>query len=433
MKTTRIATLVPGRVCGKLETNPRRSASGKILLLRQHQLGELSDSPGGLILLEAAPLSHPIIQWLGRGIPMALIDAAHAAQWEQGEPVLLDSARAELRAWDEKAAPEPWHAPPACEPGRPVRAADGTQVRLSASVAGASGARRAIAKGAASIGLVRSEYLFPEGASKPTTGFYRRAFSELLTLAEPLTVSIRMLDLASDKLPAWLSRDYSSDVLCNLHGSQLYSHRTVREVADAQICALKDIGHAERLRLIWPSGGSLEDFKRWRDDARSLLPSTVSLGAMLESPIEIMSADRWGSEADFIAFGCNDLLQNLCAADRDAPQLRILLDPYRPELYRFLGEGAQRAGAKLARIHLCGLLPQVEGVLPILIGLGYRHFSGEPTLIPLLAQWVIDSKLDECKTLAAGACAAGNSREVRELLELPSGLPWGLVTESLRR
>lgn len=84
MKTMRVAGLVPGRVRGELETDPARSGGSKILLLRQKHLGEVSVVPGGLVLVDAAPFSHPVIHWLGSGILVALVDAEQAALWERG-------------------------------------------------------------------------------------------------------------------------------------------------------------------------------------------------------------------------------------------------------------------------------------------------------------------------------------------------------------
>jgi phosphoenolpyruvate-protein kinase (PTS system EI component) len=429
MKRTQIASLIPGRVVGQIERDPTRSGSNKIMLLRQDQLGDLSSPPGGLILVEAALFSHPIIQWLGRQVPLALMDPAQAAQWERPESAVLDCERGEIRAAEQGAVQEPWHGPAASIPvlGRPVRMSDGTEIRLSASVAGATGVRHAIECGAASIGLVRSEYLLPENANRPTTHFYRRAFSELLALAEPLEVTIRLLDLAPDKWPARLTGADSGDRLRGLHGSQLFGFRVVRDLVDAQLEALATVEARERLRLIWPSGGRLEDFRRWRDSASSALPTSVALGAMVESPLEMLALDRWSTHSDFIAVGCNDLLQHLCAAERDDPQQRHFLDPYRPELFGFLGDAAQRAGGDPARLQLCGLLPQIERVLPVLVGLGYRCFSGEATLIPLLADCLLGSTLRECETLATEVRAAGTSQEVRELLGIPREMPWGLV------
>jgi phosphoenolpyruvate-protein kinase (PTS system EI component) len=287
-----------------------------------------------------------------------------------------------------------------------------------------------MASGAASVGLVRSEYLFPADASQPTAEFYGRSFSDLLNAAEPLEVTIRLVDLAADKWPEWLARSELTSAGSTLHGSQLFSYRPVGDVVNAQLAALNRTGSKSRLRLIWPSGGRLEDFVRWREGAAFLLPPGVPLGVMVETPIEYLALDRWASEADFASIGCNDLLANVCSAERDDPRQRDLIDPYRPELYRLLRDGAERAGSRLDLVQLCGLLPQIEGILPVLIGLGFRQFSGEPALIPLLARRAAERSLDSCEALAAGVCTAADSREVRELLGVPVGYQWGLLGRS---
>jgi phosphoenolpyruvate-protein kinase (PTS system EI component) len=151
---------------------------------------------------------------------------------------------------------------------------------------------------------------------------------------------------------------------------------------------------------------------------------------MVETPMETLALDRWLEAADFVALGCNDLLQHLCGADRDDPARRDLLDPYRPELFRFLREGAARAGARLARVQLCGLLPQIDGILPVLIGLGYRNFSCEPALIPLLARCVADRTLAGCAVPAGEVCSAKESGEVRALLGVRVDGQWGLARDT---
>lgn len=194
---------------------------------------------------------------------------------------------------------------------------------------------------------------------------------------------------------------------------------------------MAELGAAGRLRLIWPSGGRLEDFLRWRDSARSLLPASVAIGAMVESPLEILALGRWRDEADFLSVGCNDLLSHLTAADRDAQQQRHLLDPYRPELFRSFQAGAAAAANDLENVQLCGLLPQIEGVLPILIGLGFRRFSGEPAPIPL-ARSVVGQGLKDLEQLAARVCAAATSAEVRSLVRVDGYPTWGLVSDETK-
>jgi phosphoenolpyruvate-protein kinase (PTS system EI component) len=81
----------------------------------------------------------------------------------------------------------------------------------------------------------------------------------------------------------------------------------------------------------------------------------------------------------------------------------------------------------LGQVQLCGLLPQIEGVLPVLIGQGFRQFSGEPALIPFLAHQVAALSTKGCEVLAEAVCSAGDSRQVRELIGIRAEGHWGLV------
>ena len=426
MQHTPIASLVPGRVAGTIETEPTRSGHGKVLLLRQAQLGAVTAPPAGVVLAEAAPFSHGLIRWLGRSIPLGLLAAGQADAWQQGTAVVLDTAAGELSAALPGEQLAPWRPPPAPAAGEPICTADSNEVALCASVADDAGVGRAIACGAASIGLVRSELLLPDGDAQPDAELYRRALSRLLALAGPLNLTVRLLDLATDKWPVWLAAAGAGTVLYKRHGSQLFGVPVVHDVTAAQLEALAAIGD-RRLRVIWPSGARLADFKRWRDDARRTLPAGIALGAMVETPLELLALRRWLRAADFVAIGCNDLLAHLCGADRGDPAQRLLLDPYRPELFRFLGDAAAAAGADLGRVELCGLLAQIEGLLPVLVGLGYRRYSVEPTLIPLLAETLANTTLDHCRARAGAVCACETVAKVRALLGVRSEVPWGLV------
>jgi phosphoenolpyruvate-protein kinase (PTS system EI component) len=138
---------------------------------------------------------------------------------------------------------------------------------------------------------------------------------------------------------------------------------------------------------------------------------------MAETPAAALQVSHWLDVADFAGIGCNDLLQCLFGADRDRPELGRYLDPYAPALYRFLREVAMAGGERLGQVQLCGVLPQLPGILPVLLGLGFRVFSVEASQLFWLGQAVIGTSLCDAETLADRVCAMSSSREVRSLLD----------------
>lgn len=123
-------------------------------------------------------------------------------------------------------------------------------------------------------------------------------------------------------------------------------------------------------------------------------------------------------DADFVAIGCNDLMQNFYMADRDQVNLRDYLDPYAPVLFRLFRQIADAAGDEINRVQLCGVLPQIQGVMPILLGLGYRRFSVDAPFIPYLAKDISTLTVTACHELSRQVCDARKTTEVLQRLKL---------------
>ena len=133
---------------------------------------------------------------------------------------------------------------------------------------------------------------------------------------------------------------------------------------------------------------------------------------MVETPAAALDIANWLAVSDFVAVGCNDLMQCLFAADRDRADVQHYLDPCAPLLFRFFRQMAQAAAGDLQRVQLCGLLPQLPGVLPVLLGLGFRTFSVDATQIPRLAQTLQAYTVSGMQALADSVCAAKTSADV---------------------
>jgi len=360
-----------------------------------------------------------MIRLFRAGIPTLLLSRAQAETLEEGEELVLDGDRGWLGP--AAAAPPALAQPPPPQAGQPVTTADGIAVSLRASVADSAGAAQALAQGAAAIGLVRSELLMPASGAAPDADFYQTALAALYQAAAPLTLTLRLIDLAGDKLPAWLPPEPGAFTALGLQGSRLYDREPVRSVLLAQLEAITRLAPRHPLALIIPFVVGPRDFTRWRDELAPHLPPSTAFGAMAETPAAVLALPELLAAADLVAIGCNDLSQCLFAADRDLPEVAPYLDPYAPALFRFLASAAQAAGPDLERVMLCGLLPQLPGLLPVLVGLGYRAVSVEPLLIPRLAQGLRRLTAPRALELAARVCAAGDGADVRQILALPSG------------
>jgi phosphoenolpyruvate-protein kinase (PTS system EI component) len=407
----------PGVAAGRLHKGRAAVRPGCILLVSQQEVIDLPVVPAAFIVVEAAPFSHTMIGLLGLGVPTVLVNAQQAARLEEGVELRVDGSSGMITTERERQFPSTEVSQPTA--GQALLTADGMAVSLRASVRHAAAARDAVRAGAAAIGLVRTEFLSPGQDRVPGAPFYRQAFADVCEAARPLAVTFRLLDVAADKVPPWLTGNSDVGGALGRQGVRLYGLTGVKPIIDAQLEAVGALAETFELGVLIPYLVRYEELMHWLTVIRSRLPVPVPVGAMAETPAGVLDIAHWLETADFVAVGCNDLMQCLFAADRDQPALRRYLDPYAPLLYRFLRQVAEQAGAHQDRLQLCGLLSQLQGVLPVLLGLGYRVFSVDAPFIPHLAKTVERVTVAQCEALAEQVCRARRTREVLEILGLP--------------
>jgi len=401
---------VPGIARGKLTRNP---ATNGVLLADHKILQGMAASPAGCVLLDAAPFSHASISLLSRGIPTVIVGAEEGLQLDEGLEVIVDGASGRVLPFE---ADETDLTPPPPPVPCKLRTLDGEQVNIRASVRSAAGAHLARERGVAAIGLVRTEFLLPGEGVMPDRVFYAGAFEAVLEAAYPLPVTFRLLDLAPDKYPTWAPTLPGTGSL-GLHGSRLYQHPVVWAVVEAQLQALGLLSQRFTASLLVPNVDTVEQFQHRRASLnKTLSDPDVSVGAMLETTGAALAVDGFLATAELVGFGLNDLMQSLFGADRDLPAVSAHLNPYAPAVFRFLRLTAELAGPGVNRVQLCGILPQLPGVLPVLLGLGYRTFSVDVAHAPYLARTLAARSSAKDRGLADAVCAAASSHAVADLL-----------------
>ena len=241
----------PGVVVGRLHVGSEGDTAERILLLSQEQAARLGTLPAGIIVVDAMPFSHTMIGVLGLGVPTVLITAQQAAMLPAAGKLLIDGSRGVITT-DVSRPPPARVLRPNPEAGQPVLLADGQAVALRASVRQPSMAKQARALGAESIGLVRSEFLLPADDVQPGVEFFLNAFRSICEAASPLPVTFRLLDLAPDKMPPWLTKLDLAGQATGMQGVRSYHLEPVRAVVQAQVLALAMLADEFPLRVLLP-------------------------------------------------------------------------------------------------------------------------------------------------------------------------------------
>jgi phosphoenolpyruvate-protein kinase (PTS system EI component) len=410
-----VAGIARGRLQHGLQDNP----AGRIVMLEQPPPGPLEPPPAGFVMVDGAPFSHSQIPLLGSGVPTIMITRSQANALQTGMELVLDGTTGLLTS-DLSAVVVPPE-PPVADAGSTT--SDGVTVSLRVSARSRQAVQSAAESGAGAIGLLRSEYVYPEDGQMPDAAFYRDAFRQLCVTAAGLPLTIRLFDVAASKRPSWLRLLPEDAGVLGRQGVRLYADEPVQGIYRAQLKAIATLAPEFDVRILLPYVADLAELQYWHDDSLQQLACPVTVGAMAETPAAALQLREWLEVVEFVAIGCNDLMQCLFGADRDQPGLQRYLVPYAPALYRFLRQVADAVQDRLDAVQLCGVLPQLPGILPLLLGLGYRVFSVEAAVLPYLRQIIAATHTGEARLLAKQACEARSPAAVRDLLGRHAGSP----------
>jgi phosphocarrier protein FPr/phosphocarrier protein len=141
----------------------------------------------------------------------------------------------------------------------------------------------------------------------------------------------------------------------------------------------------------------------------------VPLGIMVETPASAMLAEELAAEADFLSVGTNDLAQYALAADRANAAVSAMLDAFHPAVLRLIRLAAKGCQTHDRWLGVCGGLASDPLAAAILIGLGVTELSAAPAAVPAVKATVRRLRIDQCRALAARACAAASAQGARAI------------------
>jgi len=267
----------------------------------------------------------------------------------------------------------------------PAVTLDGIEISLEANIELPEEARMALEAGAHGIGLFRSEFLFMGRPDLPTEDEQYHAYASVVKAMEGRPVTIRTLDIGSDK-----TLDGEVTVATNpALGLRAIRYCLARpDLFATQLRALLRAAVHGHVRILIPMVSHMHEVRAVRlaleDACRELAHRGVpysddySLGAMVEIPAMAIAIEPFADALDFLSIGTNDLIQYTLAIDRGDSDVSALYDPLHPAVLRLIAHtinAGERAGKPVS---VCGEMAGDSRVTRMLLGLGLKAFSMHP-------------------------------------------------------
>ncbi|MGH6894122.1 MAG: phosphoenolpyruvate--protein phosphotransferase, partial [Dongiaceae bacterium] len=376
------------RVSGILSGARQQSVpAGTVLVARDlppsRFLGIDWQAGSAIALAGGSPTSHVALLARARGVPMVVGHGAGLMAVPRGQEAMIDCDRAMLVvAPDESTRAAARSRGAEIELRRAiaerflytrVTSPSGEPVTIMINTAGPdelSLLDPAICDG---IGLVRSEFLFQDGATLPDEDTQYRAYRRILEWAGTRPVTIRTLDAGGDKPIRGLTIDDEGNPFLGTRGIRLSLLKP--DIFRIQLRALCRSARHGNLKIMLPMVATPRDLAAARQHldavvadlaARKVEHARPPLGIMVEGPAAAIAIDRF--DADFYSIGSNDLTQYVMAAARDIASLADYADATDPAVLSLIARTVEHGKRTGREISLCGDAASDPAIVPHLLG-----------------------------------------------------------------
>ena len=308
--------------------------------------------------------------------------------------------------------------------GVPPITRDGERISLFSNIEFPHEAGIGESKGAAGVGLYRTEFLYlrPEGA--PSEDEQYEAYKEAILCAKGKPVVIRTFDLGADKYTQQRSYEQERNPMLGLRSIR-YSLQNL-DMFKVQLRAILRASVLGDVRVMFPLIVSLMEFRQAKmalHDAMEDLEETglswnrgMKVGMMLETPAAALQIKEFCREVDFISIGTNDLIQYLLAVDRSNERVSRFYTASNPALLRSLRDVVRACTQARVDCSLCGEMAGQPLYTLFLLGIGLRNFSMAPANIPEVKKLIRLVTTMQAQRIARRALSFETERQVTNYL-----------------
>lgn len=255
------------------------------------------------------------------------------------------------------------------------------------------------------IGLYRTEYLYMNRSDLPTEDEQVFAYKKVFKKMMKKTVTIRTLDIGSDKEVSENIKagDIAKNPALGLRGIR-YS-LVEKNIFKTQIKAMLRAGYNKKLRILIPMITNVSEIFKAKEiinDARNELKkerkkftNEYALGVMVEVPACALQADILAKHIDFMSIGTNDLVQYTLAIDRIDDEVSSLYDPTEPAVLNLVKKVIESCNKAKIDVSVCGEMAGEAFYTKVLLGLGLKSFSMHPQAIPEVKNIILRSDTEK--------------------------------------
>ena len=271
----------------------------------------------------------------------------------------------------------------------PAETRNGTKIDLFANIELPREIKNIKDSGAKGIGLLRSEFLFMNRDDLPGEQEQFDSLRKLVTAMKGRPVTIRTLDVGSEKLATSLGGHLMPATNPALGLRAIRLSLKIPELLSTQLAAILRAGAHGPVRILVPMISGISEIRQVRRIMRSVagklkrrkvkIPDPLPpLGIMIETPSAALAAESLARLCEFFAIGTNDLTMYTLAIDRGDEQVAHLYNPIHPAVLRLIKFTTAAGGNAGIPVSVCGEIAGDPRYTALMVGLGIHELSMAP-------------------------------------------------------
>lgn len=308
----------------------------------------------------------------------------------------------------------------------PPKTKDGHRINLAANIELSDEVHLIRKENADGIGLLRTEFLFLERLDIPDEEEQFQTYLEIGDIAYPHYVTIRTLDIGSDKMALFLKEKMVSSSLRAIRLSLKY-----KDIFKTQLRAILRANKKGNLKVMFPMVTSAEELAeaisiltKAKDELKKegkQFDEDIEIGTMIETPSSAIACDTLTPYVDFFSIGTNDLIQYTLVIDRTNPDTAYLYEPLHPSILRLIKNVIDVGHKAGISVGMCGEMASEPLHTPLLLGLKIDELSVNWDAMGRVRNTIRKITQDEAEKIKDIVFSLSSAKEIRAFLKKEAG------------
>jgi len=305
---------------------------------------------------------------------------------------------------------------------------DGEEIELHANIELPQDIAQVKDVQASGIGLFRTEYLFMNRDDLPTEDEQFEAYRAVAKAMAGKPVTIRTLDIGADKQARAL-RDLGERQEPNpALGLRAIRYCLVEpQLFLTQLRAILRASQYGSVRILVPMLAQVHEIeqtlalvemaKSQLREGRIKFDEGIAIGGMIEIPAAALVLGPFLKRLQFLSIGTNDLIQYTLAIDRTDEAVAHLYDPLHPAVLRLIAQTIQAGARAEVPVAICGEMAGDAAMTHLLLGMGLRQFSMQPSQILEVKQQIVMADAELLAGKVSRLLRCDEPERIRELID----------------